>query len=72
MNAVLLLMDIRPEPIGETGWLQLVLLSGVVLVLSVMFAAGLVFFLVWYKRRQRSSAKQAEPMPRIQHLTQPE
>ena len=72
MNA-LLLLDVAPDPVsGDLSFLPIMLLLGAVLVLSVTFLALLVFFLIRYKRRRLDSAKQSEPMPRIEQLPQPE
>lgn len=56
MSGLLFLLDVRPQPVGETSWLPLILLLGIVLMLSVAFSGGLVFLLIRLKRR-----KQAHP-----------
>jgi heme/copper-type cytochrome/quinol oxidase subunit 2 len=73
MIGLLALMDVRTEPLaGETSGLVLVSLLVIVLILSVMFVASLVFFLIWYKRRKLGSSHEAKPAPGVHHLTQPE
>ena len=52
MKAVLLLMDLRPDPVGGGSWGLAVLLLLVVMVLAVGFAGGLVVLLIWLKRRK--------------------
>jgi uncharacterized protein involved in exopolysaccharide biosynthesis len=54
MSVLLFLLDVRPQPVGETSWLTLMLLLGIVLILSVAFAGGLVFLLIRFKRRKQS------------------
>jgi hypothetical protein len=56
VNYFLLLLDVRPEPVGQMSWGPLILLLGIVLVLSVGFASGLIFFLIWLKRRKQRSS----------------
>ena len=52
MNILFLLLDVRPEPVsGVTGGPLIVLLA-IVFLLSVAFVAGLVFLLIWLKRRK--------------------
>ena len=56
MSRLLLLLDVRPEPVGGMEWGPLIVLLGIVLVLSVGFVSSLVIFLIWFKRyKQRSS-----------------
>ena len=56
MSGLLLLLDVRPEPVGGMEWGPLIVLLGIVLVLSVGFVSGLVILLIWLKRnKQRSS-----------------
>jgi len=53
--AVLLLLDARPEPVQVFPWGALILLLVIVFVLAVSFTAGLVFLLIWLKRRKAGS-----------------
>ena len=69
----LLLMDVRPDPIvGDSSLFTVMILLGVILVLSITFLAGLVFFLIRYKRRKLALSEQAEPTPGVQQFAQPE
>ena len=56
MKGLLILMDVAPEPVGTSSWGVLVLLLGLILVLSVAFAGGLVFLLIWLKRRKTKAS----------------
>jgi hypothetical protein len=56
MSCMLLLMDVSPAPSGLVSWGALILLLVIVLVLSVAFAGGLVFLLIWLKRRKQDAA----------------
>jgi hypothetical protein len=70
---VMLLLDLRPDPVSnDLSYLPILLMLGVILVLSVTFLALLVFFLIRYKRRKLLLSQQAEPTPRIEQLPQPE
>lgn len=72
MNA-LLLMDIRPDPVaGDSSLFTVMILLGVILVMSITFLAGLVFFLIRYKRRKLVSFEQAKPSPGVQQFAQTE
>ena len=57
MNSLLFLFDVAPAPLGGVPWQALVLLLVIIFVLAVGFSAGLVFLLIWLKRRK---LKQAE------------
>ncbi len=52
MNCLLFLIDVSPGPVGVVSWGALILLLVVVMVLAVAFAGGLVFLLIWLKRRK--------------------
>jgi hypothetical protein len=54
--ALLLLLDARADPVHVVSWGPLILLLGVVLVLAVSFAVGLVVLLIWFKRRKIGSS----------------
>jgi hypothetical protein len=53
---LLLLLDARAVPSHVVSWGPLLLLLAIVFVLAVSFSAGLVFLLIWLKRRKASSA----------------
>jgi hypothetical protein len=55
-TALLLVFDVAPEPVSVVSWGPLLLLLAIVFVLAVSFAAGLVFLLIWIKRRKVSSS----------------
>lgn len=59
MSSLLFLLDVplNSERVAQTPWGALILLLVIVFVLAVGFAAGLVFLLIWLKRRK---LKQAE------------
>ena len=67
--AIALLFDVRADPVNPVSWGSLVLLLVIAFVLAMSFMAGLVFLLIWHKRRKISSSEQAKPSPHIQHLT---
>lgn len=54
--AVLLLLDARADPISPIPWGALILLLAIVFILAVSFTAGLVFLLIWLKRRKANSS----------------
>ncbi|HEV7473323.1 MAG TPA: hypothetical protein VGN90_04685 [Pyrinomonadaceae bacterium] len=49
-------LDVPADPVHVVSWGPLLLLLAVVFVLAVSFAAGLVFLLIWLKRRKASSS----------------
>jgi hypothetical protein len=55
MNSVLFLMDVSPDPVSSGA--VLVLLLGIILFLAGAFAGGLVFLLIWLKRRKMKGAE---------------
>lgn len=57
MISLLFLLDVAPNPVSVVPWGALILLLVIVFVLAVGFVAGLVFLLIWLKRRK---LKQAE------------
>jgi len=65
MSSVLLLMDVSPGPSGLVSWGVLILLLVIVLFLAVAFAGGLVFLLIWLKRRKLKDAEKSEPAERV-------
>ena len=52
MSFLLLLLDVRVDPVSAVPWGALILLLVIVLVLAVAFVAGLVVLLIWLKRRK--------------------
>jgi hypothetical protein len=52
----LLLLDVAPEPVNSLPWAALMILFAIVLLLSVSFVVGLVFLLIWFKRRKLRSS----------------
>ena len=59
IHFLLLLLDVpaNSERIVQDPWVSLVLLLVIVFVLAVGFAAGLVFLLIWLKRRKLRQAE---------------
>jgi len=56
MSYLLLLLDVPPPGVGEpAGWGVIIALLAVILILSVALAGGLVFLLIWIKRRKQNS-----------------
>ena len=54
MSFLLFLLDVRPDPVSEMSWVPLILLLGIVLILSIGFAGGLAFLLIWLKRLKQN------------------
>jgi hypothetical protein len=52
----LLFLDVRPDPVHPLPWGALIALLAIIFVLAVSFAVGLVFLLIWVKRRKAGSA----------------
>jgi flagellin-like protein len=52
---LLFLLDVSPDPVHPVPWGALIVLLAIVFVLAVSFAAGLVFLLIWLKRRKADS-----------------
>jgi hypothetical protein len=52
--ALLFLIDVAPNPV-PLRWGALVVLLAIVFVLAVSFVGGLVFLLIWLKRRKADS-----------------
>ena len=62
MNQFLLLFDVPPPgPVQSVGWGVIMALLAVILVLSMAFCGGLVFFLIRYKRRKQEAMSQVNP-----------
>jgi uncharacterized iron-regulated membrane protein len=47
----LFLFGVRVDPVNSFSWGGLIVLLLIVFALAVSFVAGLVFFLLWWKRR---------------------
>ena len=63
MSRLLLLLDVGgPDPVG-VGLGVIILLLIIVMVLAVAFAGGLVFLLIWRKRRKTNVAEKPEAAP---------
>jgi hypothetical protein len=52
MSYLLLLFDVRADPVSPVPWVALIPLLVIVFVLAVAFAAGMVALLIWLKRRK--------------------
>jgi hypothetical protein len=64
LNQLLLLLDVPPPgPAQSVGWGVIIALLVVILVLSVAFAGGLVFLLIWYKRRKQGNTEPSAVAP---------
>lgn len=60
----LFLFDLRVDPVSSLPWTGLIVLLLIVFVLAVSLVAGLVWFLLWRKRRQlRDQQAQGESNP---------
>jgi len=61
VTLLLFLWDVplQSERIARDPWVPLILVSMIALVLATGFAAGLVFFLIWFKRRKLKQAAEA-------------
>ena len=57
MNRMLLMLDVRVDPVSAVPWGALILLLVIVFVLAVAFVAGLVALLIWLKRRKAKIAQ---------------
>lgn len=64
MTWFLLFLDVSPEPVGDLAWGPLILLLAVVLILSVVLVAGLIFLLIWLKRRKLNNSSADSGMSR--------
>ena len=54
---MLLMLDVRVDPVSAVPWGALILLLVIVFVLAVAFVAGLVALLIWLKRRKAKIAQ---------------
>ncbi len=60
----LFLLDVRVDPVSPLPWGGLIVLLLIAFVLAVSLVTGLVFFLVWWKRRRtRDLRGEAETNP---------
>jgi hypothetical protein len=64
MSCLLFLLDVSPDPVG-IGLGAILLLLVIVMVLAVAFAGGLVFLLIWRKRRKTKGAEQPARAERV-------
>ena len=53
----LFLLDVRVDPVSSQPWAGLIVLLIIVFVLAVTVVAGLVFFLIWWKRKKINEAR---------------
>lgn len=53
---LILLLDVAPDPVHPIPWGALIVLLAIVFVLAVSFVAGLVFILIWLKRRRNTDS----------------
>lgn len=60
MSALLLLMlfDVRVDPVSPVPWGGLIVLLAIIFVLAVGFTAALVALLIWLRRRKQREAVQ--------------
>ena len=56
MSPLLLLLDVRADPLSPVPWGALIVLLVIVFVLAVAFVAALVALLIWFKRRKAKEA----------------
>jgi uncharacterized membrane protein len=54
--ALLVLLDVAPDPVHPISWGALIVLLVIVFALAVSFTAGLVFVLIWFKRRRKAGS----------------
>lgn len=61
MTLLLFLLDVPlgSDEASRNPWVPLILVSMIALILAVGFLAGLVFFLIWFKRRKLKQAAEA-------------
>lgn len=60
----LFLLDVRVDPVSPLPWGGLIVLLLIAFVLAVSLIAGLVFLLIWWKRRKtRDLHAEAETNP---------
>ena len=52
---LLVLLDVAPDPVRPLPWGALIVLLAITFILAVSFVAGLVFLLIWFKRRKAGS-----------------
>lgn len=59
MSPLLLLFDVRPDPVSAVPWGALIFLLLVVFLLAGTLTAGLVVLLIWHKRKKAKEAAEA-------------
>jgi hypothetical protein len=52
MSALLLLLDVRVDPVSPVPWTALIVLLVMVFVMAVGITAGVVVLLIWLKRNK--------------------
>ena len=53
MSALLLLLDVRVDPVSPVPWGGLIVLLVIIFVLAVGFTAALIALLIWLRRRKQ-------------------
>jgi uncharacterized iron-regulated membrane protein len=64
-----LLLDVRVDPVSPVAWTALIVLLITVLVLAASLVAGLVAFLIWWKRKKIRAEQAVEHPTPISPLT---
>ncbi len=57
MSCLLLLLDVAPGPVEAGSFGVVILLLVIIMGLAVAFAGGLVFLLIWLKRRRTKGSE---------------
>ena len=57
----LLLLDVSVDPVSPLPWAGLIVLLIIAFVLAVIAVAGLVFFLIWWKRKKINESRVEAP-----------
>lgn len=57
MSFLLLLLDVRADPVSPVPWGALIVLLLIVFVLAIGFTAGLVVLLIWLRRRKAANTQ---------------
>jgi len=53
VSALLLLLDVRVDPVSPVPWGGLIVLLVIIFVLAVGFTAALIALLIWLRRRKQ-------------------
>jgi hypothetical protein len=57
VSPLLLLLDVRSDPVSPVPWVALIVLLLIVFVLAIGFTAGLVVLLIWLRRRKNDQTQ---------------